>query len=264
MYWQPVSLILWWWWARWFAHVWVIRYLQEQDRHIWDIAWTSMWACIWSCLACDIPMDEVQEIASEITYSQLIDFDISTWLIHGKKLTTLLKKVFGERTIDQTKIPLTICATRLVWGTAYYFTSGPIRQALRASISLPWVFSPAEIDGEEFVDGGLTHNLPIDQARSNSIIAVSVMKDLSTPIRRAESIWWVSLPKNRLSLNYEILSRSLSIMLTAQENHLLEATKKSYTLIRPKITSIGLFDIKKVNQAIEVWYAEAKKVLTKA
>ena len=66
MFWKTnYGLALWWGSARWFVHIWVIKYLEEKDIKITEISWTSMWAIVWAFLAFWKNSSEMLEIAKE-------------------------------------------------------------------------------------------------------------------------------------------------------------------------------------------------------
>ena len=77
-------------------------------------------------------------------------------------LHELTRSVDNVATFDQLPIPFRAIATDMVTGREVVFDRGPIYQAMRASMSVPGMFTPAEIDGRILGDGGLVNNLPVD------------------------------------------------------------------------------------------------------
>ena len=77
--------------------------------------------------------------------------------------------------------PYAAVATDLATGREIWLQSGPIHEAVRASIALPGIFSPARIDGKWLLDGGLTNPIPVSVCRAlgaDVIIAVNLNGDL--------------------------------------------------------------------------------------
>ena len=77
-------------------------------------------------------------------------------------------------------IPLTVIASDLFLRREVVFSKGPLRRALAASISLPTIMRPVEVDGQVLVDGGATNPLPFEHLRGRADIIVAV--DISGPI----------------------------------------------------------------------------------
>jgi NTE family protein len=92
-------------------------------------------------------------------------------------LHELTRPVDNVPTFDQLPIPFRAVATDMVTGKEVIFDHGPIYKAMRASMSVPGMFAPAEIDGHILGDGGLVNNLPVDVVRSmgaDIVIAVNI------------------------------------------------------------------------------------------
>jgi len=98
-------------------------------------------------------------------------------------LHQLTSKADGVRDFDRLPIPFRAVSTDMVAGTPYIFAQGPLYEAMRASMSIPGVFSPAEIRGQLLGDGGLVNNLPVDVVRAMGaevVIAVNIGTPLMT------------------------------------------------------------------------------------
>lgn len=110
--------------------------------------------------------------------------------IVGNKLTYLLRSAtLATATMtdfDRLPVPFRAVATDISTGEAVVLSRGDLVQSIRASISIPGVFSPVEIDGRLLVDGGLVDNVPVDVARTmgvDVVIAVDVGGRLASPER---------------------------------------------------------------------------------
>ena len=77
-------------------------------------------------------------------------------------------------------IPLTVIASDLYRRREVVFSHGPLRRALAASISLPTIMRPVEVDGQVLVDGGATNPLPFEHLRGRADVVVAV--DISGPV----------------------------------------------------------------------------------
>jgi NTE family protein len=68
------------------------------------------------------------------------------------------------------------------------FRSGSLSSAMRASMSVPGLMSPVEIDGQKLVDGGLVNNVPIDEARSRCQADIAIAVNVGSPLLKADQI----------------------------------------------------------------------------
>ena len=87
--------------------------MEEKNIQITEISGTSMGAIIGAFLAIGTTSDEMQKIVREISYLQMIDFDLKNGFIKGDKIINFLEKYFGNTQMQDLKIPLKIIATDL-------------------------------------------------------------------------------------------------------------------------------------------------------
>jgi len=93
----------------------------------------------------------------------------------GRRLRTLLEEV-GARRFEQLRIRFTVVATDLATGAAVALDRGPLAPALEASIAIPGLFPPVELDGRWLVDGSLSADLPIAEAVRRGATEVWAMR----------------------------------------------------------------------------------------
>ena len=253
------SLALWGWWARWFTHIWVYKYLEEQKIVIEEISWTSMWAIIWSMIAIWKTSKEIWDFAKSVNFITISDFDFKSGLIKGKKVEKKLEEIFWDLNIDETKIPLKIISTNIEKNETVIFTKWKIVDAIRASISLPGVFMPKEIGGEMYVDWGLMMNLPIEALEWSNIIASSALKISDWKIVKVKEIFWIKFKSGLLKNSYETIKRSVILMMKVNEDRSLQTVWKKIKLIRPKYWKLDISDFMKIDEFIQLWYLSAKK-----
>ena len=85
-------------------------------------------------------------------------------------------------TFEELPINFTCVATDFYGQKARYFSTGPLRPALAASMAIPGIFKPQIIDDTVYIDGGMTDNLPVSAlSQDHKIIAVDVISPLSVP-----------------------------------------------------------------------------------
>jgi NTE family protein len=98
-------------------------------------------------------------------------------LVKGHKVDARLKEHFGDRRIEELEIPFFAVSTNLTQGTYQVHTQGLLREALRATISLPGILPPVVHDKQVLVDGAVLNNFPVDVMRDihrGRIIGVDV------------------------------------------------------------------------------------------
>jgi NTE family protein len=254
------SLVLWWWGARWYIHLGVLKYLEEHAIIPSEIVGTSIGAIIWAAWATGMPVDDIIEAFRSISRSTLFDVDFKTASIQWDQVEKLIQKTLGSQDISDLQIPFGCTATCLSDGTSKYFTSWSLIWSIRASISIPGLFSPQSIDEVKYIDGWLTANLPVLYAKYDSIIAVSAARAQDLAIERTRQFRKREIPKNPLLINREILSKSYNLLLNTQENQALALCTKDVTLIRPH-NSLRLLDMDKIDEGIQMGYDEAERVL---
>lgn len=254
------SLALWGWAARWFAHIWVLKYLEEKNIELKEISWTSMWALIWSFIAIWKTSEEIKVFANSINFLGLTDFDFKTGLLKWKKVEKKLEEIFWNMKLEETKIPFKIIASNIETSESMVFTTWRIVDALRASISLPWIFTPKEINWEHYVDWWIMMNLPIEVLDWENIIAISALKINSWKIVKEKKILWIKFSTGFWKNNYEIIKRSVVLMMSVNEKNSLKTPNKNIKFIRPDFWDLDIMHFNKVNEFCEIGYKEAGKL----
>ncbi|MDZ7719167.1 MAG: patatin-like phospholipase family protein [Balneolaceae bacterium] len=202
------------------AHIGVIQAIDEAGIRIDYITGTSMGSLVGGLYAIGYTSDQLLEIATSNNFTELFSEKpdrryisnyekindartIATFPINEKKidlpmgfisgqnvytfLSRLTQNVHGVEHFDDFDIPFAAVATNLETGNAKVFRSGHLPDVLRASISIPSIFSPHEIDGKLYVDGGLIRNIPVEDAiemGADYTIAV----DVSSPLMEKDSL----------------------------------------------------------------------------
>lgn len=164
--------------ARGFAHIGVIKALLQHGIEISCIAGCSMGSLIGGIFACDGSLEALINLAKVFDYKKYEDLSFSLMgYMKGEKVEKLLALMTKNQLIEKSKIPFCCVATNLAEGKLTRFTSGPFAQRIRASISLPGIFTPKEIDGNLYVDGGVIDRTAIDAAwamKPDKVLAVDV------------------------------------------------------------------------------------------
>jgi len=153
--------------ARGFAHLGFLKVLEENGIPIDFISGSSMGAVIGSIYACGTDLDMIIKFAKTLDEKQYLDVMIPRkGFIKGEKFTDLIKLFTKNYDFSQTKIPLKIVSYNLSEDKPVIFESGKIYEAVRASMSIPGVFLPFQIDETVYVDGGVVDRVPSETVRN--------------------------------------------------------------------------------------------------
>lgn len=175
---QTVSLVLGSGGARGYAHIGVIRWLEEHGYRIRSIAGCSMGALIGGIYAAG-KLDDYIEWATalqRIDIVRLLDPNFgSSGLFKGERVMRALRELIGSHFIEYLDIMFTAVATDIDRQEEVWIDQGPLFDAIRASIAIPTVLTPSVIDGRRLVDGGLTNPLPVDPTlNDNTDLTIAV------------------------------------------------------------------------------------------
>lgn len=184
--------------ARGLAHIVVAEALDEMGVKPVAIAGTSIGAIIGAGYAAGMSGREMRRYAIHVAHNRT---DVMRRMMRAR--AGKLRAIFGGGLGDATRldaellceqflpeslpeefsglsIPLTVIASDLYLRREVVFSHGPLRRALAASISLPTIMRPVEVDGQVLVDGGATNPLPFEHLRGRADIVVAV--DISGPV----------------------------------------------------------------------------------
>jgi NTE family protein len=172
--------------ARGFAHVGVIRALEQERIPVDLIVGTSVGSLIGAIYASDHNSFELEWTAFSLEREHLFDYALLSAVtgmgpVKGDKLEEFVKNKIPAKNIEELKLPYAAVATDLNRGTRVVLDRGSVARAVRASCAIPGVFQPVEHQGKLLVDGGVVDNIPIDVAREKGadiIIAVDISENV--------------------------------------------------------------------------------------
>src|SRR5262245_34457896 len=164
--------------ARGFAHIGVIKALEEAGIHPDIVTGASSGAIVAALYAGGRSGRELEEVALALQEGDLVDVTLfgSGWVL-GEALQDFVNRMVDDRPIEQLARPFAAIATEARTGRMVVFNRGDTGLAVRASASVPRVFVPPVINGEEYIDGGLSSPVPVKIARAmgaDIVVAVDV------------------------------------------------------------------------------------------
>jgi NTE family protein len=217
--------------AKGFAHIGVLKVLEEAGIRPDFIGGTSMGGIIGGLYAIGYSADSLESLANsmnwsyylgdaiprtEITLEEKDDHDrfvlsipviersikIPGGVVNGQNIENLLNQlcspVYDVRNFSEFQIPFLCNATNIETGEEIVFQEGYLPDALRATMSIPSIFSPVELGGMLLVDGGLVNNLLVEK-----------VKEMGADILIAVDVGFQYYPKEELNTLFRIMEQSL-------------------------------------------------------
>jgi NTE family protein len=169
--------------ARGWAHIGVIRALESAGIAPDIVCGTSVGALVGAAYAAGA-IEQLQPWVERLSWQTvvgLLDVRVSGGLIEGSRLVEFFRERFADRGIAQLPKAFGCVATDLASGREVWLREGPVIEAVRASIALPGLLTPAVQDGRLLVDGGLVNPVPVSLCRAmgaDIVIAVDLNWDL--------------------------------------------------------------------------------------
>ncbi|WP_217477165.1 patatin-like phospholipase family protein [Stutzerimonas stutzeri] len=268
--------------ARGLAHIGVLKALEEHGVRIDAIAGTSMGAVIGGLYAAGYSVEELEQLANSLDWQQVLSDDparqdvpfrrkqddrdflvkrklsfrddgslgLPLGVIQGQNLALLLERLLvhasDTRDFDQLPIPFRAVATDIANDQKVVFRSGHLPQAIRASMSIPAVFAPVEVNGRLLVDGGMVDNIPMDVAREMGVDRLIVV-DIGTPL----------LPREQLLTVVDVLNQSITMMTRRNSEAQLATLRSEDLLVQPMLAGFGSTDFGRAEQLIDAGYRAA-------
>ncbi|MCD4811772.1 patatin-like phospholipase family protein [bacterium] len=157
--------------AKGFVHIGVIKALEELDIEITHIGGTSIGALIGGMYALWGNISQVETIFVGYDTKRLLqifgsDVGLLNGVLKGDAFMEELEKYVGNASISDCAIPFIAVSVNILTGEKVYHTSGLLKDAMRASSSIPLVFKPFENNGRYLVDGALAESVPVHAVKS--------------------------------------------------------------------------------------------------
>ena len=268
--------------ARGYAHVGVLKRLQELQVPVDFVAGTSIGSIVAGMLASGLNADEIEIVASEIDWTALFsdsttraertfrrkrDDDLAlfgpklgvgkganllpTGAIAGQKILFLFENIINERVqfrnFDELPIPFRAISGDIVTGREVVVDKGSVAVAMRASMSVPGIFRPVEYQGMQLVDGGIANNLPI-----------SVVKEMGAQIVIAIDVGSGLLRDEQLDSLISITAQMTNLLImnnTRYQHSLLD--EDDILIVPPLGDEVTSTDFEKIQEGMAIGYRTA-------
>jgi NTE family protein len=237
--------------ARGFAHIGVIRVLEQEKIPIDMIVGTSVGSLIGAIYAADLNSFELEWTAFSLEKEHLFDFAMLSAFtgmgpVKGDRLEDFVRSKIAIADIENLKLPFAAVATDLNRGTRVVLDRGPVARAVRASSAIPGVFNPVEHQGRLLVDGGVVDNIPISVARAMG----------------AELVIAVDISENVINFNVsnlvDVVLQSVNIMFRENVGY---KKKEADVLIAPGVGNVGTLDFTQKKRCMQAGIEAAQKAI---
>jgi NTE family protein len=269
------------------AHVGVLKVLEEQRVPIAFVAGTSMGSIVGAAYATGQTVGDMEQVLIESDWDQIFSDSVARDEIAFRSKTGRNREIYGDTKIslsdgklvtpfgavqgqrllpvlqtlyrnappspadfNKFRIPLRVVAADIETGEAVVVSKGDLATAVRASMSVPGVFAPVEMDGRMLVDGGIVNNLPMDVVRGMGADRLIVV-ELNADLKKKEDL------TSPLSTSGQIIS-----LLLAQNSAIQKKTlTKRDILIEPVLKGYSAVDFGKAAELIKLGEEAARRVL---
>lgn len=283
--------------ARGWAHIGVLRVLEEAGIRPDVIAGTSIGAVVGGCYVAN-ELDALEGFARDLTRRKVLsflDFNFSgSGLINGNRLVDVLNERLDDTAIEGLERRFVAVATEIGTGNEIWLARGPLVNAMRASYALPGIFRPVSIEGRWLFDGALVNPVPVSVCRAlgaNYVIAVNVGAEYAgrgTVVPHAEPLTSEELESEDepdpsegiLARNSRVMKKLLQRQLFGRKDNtpgisrvMMEALNivqdrisrsrlagdPPDAIITPRMPMFGLFDFHRAEAMIEAGMLAAKR-----
>ena len=257
--------------ARGGAHLGILKVMEELHVPVDVVVGTSAGSIVAAAYASGMPLAQIAEEMSGLRTSMLFrDVDrgevplrnkindainyigpeiglknggvaLPKGVVAGVSIEAVLRQLTArQRTTDFDKLPIPFraVATDLTTSEMVVIDKGNLAVAVRASMAIPAVVDPVELDGRLLVDGGLSRNLPVDVARAmgaDVVIAINI----GTPLRKRDEISGILTVSDQIS----------RILTAANVNKSLRELKEGDVLITPDLGTVATADFDRLAEA---------------
>ncbi len=228
--------------ARGYAHLGVLRVLEEEGIPIDFIAGTSAGSFAGGAYASGLSIEQIKEIAQDISWYRVSGLNFSAkGLISNKPIANIIKNQFPTNRFEQLRVPFAAVATNLQTGKKKVFKKeGDLGFAICASCAIPGIFAPLiDEDGNQFVDGGVVANLPVNTVREMGAEIV-----IASDVISCGSSSWGS-PNTIVGILFQ--SAMMLLRTTSVSQHSL-----ADVVVLPKLENLRPDELGKLDEFIEI------------
>ncbi len=233
------------------AHIGTLKAITEQGIKIDYITGTSAGAIVASLYAAGYSWEVILDFFTKTSIFSFNRFALKKpGFIDTIKFENDLKRYLPDDSFEKLNIPLTITATEIESGNSKVFNSGQLICPILASSAFPGVFTPIEIDGVFYFDGGVIDDFPVEYLTDTcDYIIGSYANPLS------------ELSIDSLKYSYQVLNRAYEINLHHHVHN--KFNNCDIFICAQELSQYGTFSMRSAKKIFDIGYNEAKKELLK-
>jgi NTE family protein len=235
------------------AHIGVLKALEEASIPVDMIAGTSAGAFVGACYAKERNVALLQETALGIDLKKLprlVDLNLISLgkgFVHGQKVKSILLSCIGDVEFEDLKIPFAVVAADAESMEEIVINKGSVVEAVRASVSMPVIFTPVKWGDRFLIDGGVVNPLPVDVVRkmgAEIVIAVNVLAIAQPKKRRkqAEERSRMRLAPSPGSMHVSVVNEKINNLLRENEGNTMVFDELSRVAKNKVYTGRGKID----------------------
>ena len=264
--------------AKGFAHIGVLKVLEEAKIPVHLMAGTSMGGVVAAIYAAGHPAAEIERIARSLRLLDIVQRDrTGLGLIGQGKIANRLREIMGgDPSFEQLRLPLALVASDLETGEEVVIREGSVVEAMLATMAVPILFPPVKRQNRLLVDGGLLNQVPFDVVRQMTgegtptrVIAVHVLHSFSSRLgepttcesrRGAESVLRLLIRRSFWAPMFDVAERSYAIIRRKQVERLM-LQEPPDLMIEITLDGIRLLDLDQVSVCVSAGEQAARQHL---
>jgi NTE family protein len=232
--------------ARGMAHIGVFKVMEREGIRFDLVAGNSAGSIIGALYAAEYTWRDMYEFARQIRPLDILRRRVRL-SIHSGQIEEIVKRALGDMTFAELAIPFTVIAVDVRTGELVRLTEGSVARAVRASCSVPGVFTPTPWDDMLLIDGGTLNSVPADVARemgADRVVGVNLNCDRRNGTRS----------NNRM----QILLAAINMMMSINAERGIRA---SDVMITPDLSEYKYHRLDNLDDLVERGEAAAEQVL---
>ncbi|WP_027340546.1 patatin-like phospholipase family protein [Halonatronum saccharophilum] len=236
--------------ARGLAHLGVLKAFEEESIPIDYIGGTSMGSIVGGFYAVGLELNRLESLANHLTWDHLTDLTVPRkGFISGKKAKEFFELLTKQKKFEDLDTPFVTVAVDIERGEEVVIDKGLVADGMRASMSIPGVYVPYELEGRLLVDGALLDRVPVKPVRdmgADIVIGVEVSRKMDG--------------RSEVNSIFDVIMHSIDIM---QEELAKNKSTGADLLIIPQVGDIPSAGLDKAQICIDKGYEAAKNDIPK-
>ncbi len=231
------------------AHIGVIKALEEYNIYPSVISGTSAGAIVGALYAGGYKWQEILHFFKAVPMFQFSRYALGKpGILDSEKYYVDFKKYFPEDNFAALKKPLYVTATDIINGSLTYFNKGNLIKPILASASFPGVFTPVEINGKHYIDGGVLNNFPVEPLKDkcHKIIGVYV-----TPLKKVAI--------SDLKHSYQVVDRAYKVK--SASDCIAKFSDCDVIFYPEELANYSTFSVGNIDTIFNIGYLHAKQQL---